>query len=367
MRKTILLLTLIISFTGCGNNKKNGSETQRPVIKDVSTKIVEPVSVNRYYRTSGTVESSQTSNLASRIMASVTSVLVEEGESVKKDQLLLTLDDEAIADKLNAAEREYDESVNLLEIAAEKKRLSELTWSRYNNLFTENAISRQEMDEIDTKRNIANIEYNRAEATVGKARANLSDARTTLSFTRIKSPVDGILSKKMVDKGTLVTPGVPLLLIENNSAYKLEIDVDEMLIDKINKGDTVEINIGSVDKKIKGVISEIVGSVDPATRTFPVRIRLVNNQLRSGLFATVSIPYKTEKTILVPPDAIVRKGQLEGVYTVGKDGVVSYRLIKTGRSYENGLEILSGLRSGERIIVHNALLATDGGIVEEQQ
>ena len=358
---------LLILFTGCGNNEKHVNESQRPVIKNVSTKIVEPVPVKRYYRTSGTVESSQTSKIASRIMASVTSVLVEEGDSVKKDQLLLTLGDERIADKLNATEQEYDESVNLLEIAAEKKRLSEITWSRYNNLFKENAISRQEMDEIDTKRNIANIEYNRAEAAVGKARANLGDARTMFSFTRIKAPVEGIISKKMVDKGTLVTPGTPLLLIENDSDFKLEIDVDEMLIDKINKGDIVEINIGALDMKIRGVVSEIVGSVNPATRTFPVKIRLDNNQLRSGLFATVSIPYKTEKTILVPSDAIVRKGQLEGVYTVDKDGVVSYRLIKTGKSYDNGLEILSGLRSGERIIIRNARSATDGGIVEEQQ
>lgn len=368
MKKIVIFILISIVITSCNTGEHPSSvKKERPVVKNVRIEQVIPEEADIYYETSGIVRSRTTSRVGSRIMGTVSSVMIEEGEVVGKGQLLMTLDGERQQQRLKTAEQVYQEALNNLDLAAEKKRLSKITFSRYKNLYDEDAISGQEMDEIEVKRNIAVIEHERATAGVEQALANLKDARITYGFSRIKSPVNGIVAEKYVDEGTLVTPGTPLVTIEDNSSYRLEANVNEQLLKNITTGQTVSIHIVSLDQKLEGQISEIVKSVDPETRTFVIKVELNNPQLKNGLYASISVPYDKIKKILVPAEAVVRKGQLEGVYQVDEQGVISYALVKTGRLYEKEVEILSGLKEGDRIIVENAGTAVDGGVVEQRR
>jgi multidrug efflux pump subunit AcrA (membrane-fusion protein) len=126
----------------------------------------------------------------------------------------------------------------------------------------------------------------------------------------------------------------------------------------------VDVIIDSVVKRIKGQISEIVPAVDPMSRTFLIKIDIKGESLRTGLYGRVLVPEGKRETILVPKESVIEKGQLVGVYAVDDKGIITYRLIKTGKTYNEKVEVLSGLSDGDRIVVDGVEKAVDGGIVK---
>ena len=129
----------------------------------------------------------------------------------------------------------------------------------------------------------------------------------------------------------------------------------------------VEVTIDALEERFQGKVREILPAVDPASRTFLVKIGLEGNRPRSGLFARVRFPAGMRERILVPEGAIVRKGQLTGGYVVDGKRLVTYRLIRTGSASATGTEVLSGLMPGERIITGGIERAVDGGIMGSEK
>lgn len=125
------------------------------------------------------------------------------------------------------------------------------------------------------------------------------------------------------------------------------------------------IYIEALGREIRGVIAEVVPSVDPMTRTFLLKISISGEGLKNGSYGKVSIPAGKKEVLLVSKKAIVEKGQLTGVYVVDANSIVTYRLIRPGRVYGDMVEVLSGLNPNERIIVDNVEKAVDGGIVKQ--
>jgi multidrug efflux system membrane fusion protein len=155
---------------------------------------------------------------------------------------------------------------------------------------------------------------------------------------------------------------MPLFTIEDTSSYRVDVSGDESFTGRIRKGMEASVFIEALGREVKGRISEVVPSVDPASRSFLIKIAIKGEALRNGLYGKVSIPIGKRETLLVPKDAVIEKGQLIGLYTVEKDSVITYRLVKTGRTYGDKVEILSGLNSGERVVVGGLDRVVDGGI-----
>jgi RND family efflux transporter MFP subunit len=362
MYKLINILLLCLLIQGCKD--KGDVDIQRPVIEGVTVVEVNPREVDEYYKTSGTVKARTVSDIAARVMGTVTSIDVKEGDKVSKDQVLLTIDDRDMLKKAEAANENYNEMLKMLESARQNKRLMNLTYSRYSGLYEEKAISKHEMDQIETQKNIADIDYGRALSSLNKSKAALEEARINLGFTKIKSPVSGILTQKKVEVGNMAVPGAALLRVEDNSSFRLEVMVDEKLLENLRPGMPVDIYVGALNSDIKGRIAEIVPAVDPGTRSFLVKIDMDNAiELCTGLYAKAFIPRGRKEAILVPEDAVVEKGQLVGVYTGDDKGVVNYRLIRAGTSYNGNTEVLSGLQGGDRVITDGIEKAIDGGII----
>ena len=124
-----------------------------------------------------------------------------------------------------------------------------------------------------------------------------------------------------------------------------------------------DIAIDSLKLSTKGTVEEISQAIDPFSRTFLVKISVRNDALRSGFFANVDIPEGEYEAILVPAGAIVKRGQLQGLFVVNDDRSIHYRLVKTGSEREGMVEVLSGLTGDERVIISGIHLAKDGGIV----
>jgi RND family efflux transporter MFP subunit len=375
-KKTIVILILVIiglqvtSFTVC--RIKSHIYPQKPLVKGVKTLRLSKKDVNDFYEVSGTVKAKNISIIASRIMGTVTDIPVKQGDKVSLGQEVLTIDNKDITQRLEAAKSAYEGSLRNMDSAKETNSLSDSIYNRYKKLITQNAISQQEMDQAETKKKIAALDYERAQSAVNQAMANLEEAKVNLSFSHIYSPSDGVVTNKNIDVGTMATAGTPLLTIEDISEFKTEANINEHLADQIKLSMPVEVVIDSISQSpYKAVVSEIVPSMDPSSRTFLMKAVIESDpnktkMLKTGLFARILIPVTRKQILTIPANALVEKGQLLGVYVVDDKGNVSYRMIRTGKNIGGEVEVLSGLKEGESIIAEGIENAIDGGIISDK-
>jgi RND family efflux transporter MFP subunit len=334
--------------TGCKGKQKEEA-AKRPEITGVTVSPVSTSTVDDVYEVTGTVRANSTSIVASRVMGVVTSIPVREGDSVKAGQVILIIDDRDAVQRARAANM-------AVESAKQSQSLAEKTWQRYKNLYDEKALTRQEMDQIETQKKVADAEYERIKSMA-------EEARTYMSFARVTAPISGRITEKRIDAGSMATPGMPLLVIEGGGSSYIEVSIDAGLGGKVKTGMIVEAIVETMDRPLAGMIREVFPSVDPLSRTFTVKVEIRNVSLRSGLFARVRIPVGKRDAILAPDRAIVQKGQLTGVYAVDGQGIVTYRLVRKGNASAGGTEILSGLAVNDRIITAGVEKVIDGGVL----
>ncbi|MBI5076396.1 MAG: efflux RND transporter periplasmic adaptor subunit [Nitrospirae bacterium] len=349
---TILLLVSVMVFSGCrGKDAHETKEIRRQQVEGVTIETMQLSQADEYIETSATVKAKTTSVVASRMMGTIIAVNVKEGDRVRAGQVLATIDDRDIVQRVKAAEKG-------VEVAKQQGMLADVTYQRYKKLHDDRALTGQELDQVETQKKVADMEYDRAQAMH-------QEARIYHGFTRLTAPVAGVVTARTTDPGSMAVPGVPLFTIEDTSGYRLEANLDEKHAGKVRQGVEARISIDALGRDIKGVITETVPSVDPLTRTFPVKISVSGEGLRNGSYGKVSIPTGKKEALLVSKKAIVEKGQLTGVYVVDATSVVTYRLVRTGRIYGDRVEVLSGLNPNERIIVDHVEKAVDGGIVKQ--
>ncbi|MEW6599760.1 MAG: efflux RND transporter periplasmic adaptor subunit [Nitrospirota bacterium] len=367
LHKLIIGLTILalITLSGCGEKIKPGeSKVDRPQVSGVSIEEIQASEVEDVYEASGTLKSVDTALVSAKIMGEVSDIKVKPGDRVGKGDVLLVISAPDINARAAAAQEALEEAKQGLEIAGENKNIIEKTFSRFSKLFEAKAVSEQEFDEIKTKRDVAVLEYERANKALNRAEAGLNEAEAYKGYTVIRSPLNGTVAEKKIDVGNMTAPGVPLVLVESLN-YRVEVPVDETMLQSVQTGASVDVSIDSIQMQTKGKVTEIVRQIDPASRTFIVKIALneIKQPLRGGFYARVKFPAGKKNILSVPESSIVKRGELTGVYTVNQQGVINLRLIKTGKRRDGMVEVLTGLSSGERIIVNGVEKAVDGGMV----
>ncbi|MCL5056319.1 MAG: efflux RND transporter periplasmic adaptor subunit [Firmicutes bacterium] len=369
-RKKMILKTAamtaasLLFLSGCITHPLEKPVPQRPVIQGVKIQTVKKQIITSYNKVVGTIIPQKTARLSSKIMGRILSITASQGEHVTQGTALVFISARAIQNKEKEALNHYKQSLFALEEAEQEKKLALVTWKRYRNLFAQKAISPQEMDEISTKKKLADLELSQAESAVKMGKSSLNQTKIMLSYSEIDAPFSGIVIKKIAHSGDMAIPGSPLLILEDNSEYFLKAHPEENLLPVLKKGMKIQVKIPSFSKTIEGEIVRINPVVNPETRTFPIKISLKGKGLKSGVYATAEIPDGKKRVILVPEKAIVRKGDLTGVYTINSQGIVSYRLVQTGNRIKGSTEIASGLRPGDRILVQGLSHVIDGGIIK---
>lgn len=360
------IIILLLLSTGCSNKVKPGSsDVIHPAISGVIMADVKLASVDEYNETAGTIKATNTSVIASKVMGTITGIRVKEGDRVSVGERLLTIDDRDAMARVTGAQAGYREATKALEMIKQAQSLASITYERYGQLYKEGAISQQQMDQVATQEKITELDFQRGEEAVNRAQASLVEAQTYYDFTQVLAPTAGVITAKKVDVGSMAVPGVPLLVLEDDSAYTLEADVDESIAGKIVIGTMMDVRVDSLGKSIEGIITEVAPTIDPATRKLHIKIMVKGDGLKSGLYAQVKIPTNIKETILINKTAIVEKSQLTGVYVVDTKGVILYRIVRIGKQYDKQIEILSGLNVGEKIIVGGLDKIVDGGVVKE--
>lgn len=212
-------------------------------------------------------------------------------------------------------------------------------------------------------------EIAQAEAEYREAQARRDLLAYDLDRTALPAPITGYVVKKYVEAGTWVNPGDPILDIVDLDPIFATGPVGERKIDQVKKGLSAEVILDALPGQIfQGTVAHIVPQADPQSRTFPVKINIANPQgrLKGGMLARVTIRGAGERSsLLVPKDAVVRKGSEEIVYVVEGDTANAVR-VKTGRVSQGFVEVWhDSLRAGQEVVVLGNELLADGAKIRK--
>ncbi len=377
----LLVLAVLIAaslLAGCGSAQRPASSSVETIsgVK-LETAILSPAP--QIYEAVGTIRSVNTSVLNAQIGGAVREVRVQAGDRVRAGQLLALIDDRAARAQAEAAQAGVQEaSHGLAEVeqglaaATADRQFAEATFRRYETLLKKNSVSRQEFDGVEAKYKAAlanerslSARQLEMEARNRQVQAQKSSAETGLSYARIVAPMDGVVTQKSVDTGTVVMPGMPILTIEDPSRYRLEASVPDEFLARVKLSEEVKVTTNRGDAT--GRVSEIVPASDPASRTFLVKIGLPKEcRCQSGEYAKASLPVGEQKTLSVARAGLVSHGELEGLFVADSAGQVQFRLVKTGKTFGDRVEVLSGLEAGERVAVTQVSKLRDGVRVEAE-
>lgn len=322
-------LGVVIWYSGgaCHSQVKPGEQARVagvPLPPDAATLQVKAEPVVTRIDVVGTVTSAERIKLSAHLGAYVKEVLVSAGSEVKKGQLLVTLDDRELQEQLVAAEVQ--------------RKQAESEFERTRKLFATQAATEQAL--------VA------AESALNAAKSQAERIRVLLTYARVEAPIAGVVTDRFVEAGDLAGPGQMLLAVYDPRRMRLEAPVPVRLIDKLRLGHELEVRLDRPALTCVGRVAQIVSEVEPQSRTQTVKLSLdgLTQPVLPGTFGRIFVDDSVRDCILVPAGAVYRIGQLELVQTV-QEGRVLRRLIKTGAAHGARLEVLSGLASGETILL----------------
>jgi RND family efflux transporter MFP subunit len=212
--------------------------------------------------------------------------------------------------------------------------------------------SPQEFDEVKSRYQQAQAELAVAKQRVKQAEASLSSAVVSAKDAFILAPYDGSIREKMIDVGDLASPGKPLFTLQTTGNFIVDLVLPEQYIHSVNLNQEVTVVVSAVSNKTyTGNVQEIFPAADSKSRSFVVKVRIsADKALRAGMFARVLVPIGNVDIILIPITAVIHSGQLTGIYIVDDTQTAKFRLIRTGRTFGESIEVLSGLKEGDRYV-----------------
>lgn len=445
------------------------TEGADPVVVDTDTARL--TSLPAYAEATGVVRARTRADVAPKIMSTVTSVTVREGDHVTKGQLLATLDAADLRAQMAQAEaalraadsqassartaaliQRSQSAVNIAQaqaaLEAARQRLAivktgprkqeraqahlqvaqaeaafrnaEIEYQRMERLYAQDVVPKQRLDAARTQYDIAKAAYEAAReqadlveegsrreeiraaeeqvrsaeealrlakasaaqneireqqaraaaAEARRAAAALQLMRVTLGYSTLTAPVSGIVVARYADPGDMVPPGTPVLTIEESGTHRLEASVPESLLPYLRIGQQVECIVDALSqtrggaktpRHLNGRISEIVPAGDPNSHTFTVKADLPQVQgIKTGLFGRMRFPTESRSAVTVAKSAVWERGGLQGVFVIDKDNRARVRLIKTGRTIDGRVEVVSGLSDGETVAATAVARLGDG-------
>jgi multidrug efflux pump subunit AcrA (membrane-fusion protein) len=327
------------------------------------------------YRTSGTVRGRTTAVLTSKTVGYVRTVAVRAGDRVKSGQVLATLEANDSTASVRRARAGFDQSMdaraeaeNAVSAAEAALRIAKSTHDRIAALHATEAVSQQDFDEAQARLQGATAQAEMARARlrmsgarISQAKAEIGEAQAALDYSQILAPFAGQVIERRVEPGSLASPGMPLLVLEQEGRVLIETAVEESRTASIVLGDAVGVEIEALGTPVLGHIGEIVPTVDVASRAFLVKVDLPAELvgLKPGMFARVSFRVGQKTTLVVPTSAITRSGALDRLFVVEGDRL-RLRMVTLGETQGAWTEVLSGLVAGERVVISPASPVTDG-------
>jgi RND family efflux transporter MFP subunit len=337
----LILLLLYIQGTIGGHKVRPGSVplgTSRTIA--LNTVTVERRQVGDVVDWPGTVRSRSVANVAPKVMARVLEVRVSAGTAVREGDVVAVLDDRELRSRA-------EQGRAVLAAAEAQAGQAESDLRRARLLIQKQAITPQDLEAAEARAKAAR-------AQVAQARDGLTEVQVMLGDTTLRAPFDGVVAARLVDPGDMAAPGKSVVIIYDPQSLRLEADVGERCAASLAIGQELPVRLESLQRDITARIEVIAPVADPQSRTFLVKAALPPQpDVRAGSFGTVRVTCGTHAALLIPAAAVTRSGQLESVRVLAEGGART-RNVRTGKTYGDQVEVLSGLLEGEKVVVGEA-------------
>lgn len=402
MKRTIIVLVIIAlaglaAFRAAQVISAKKDETKRVGMNQVPLVKVAPVTqglIEEKISRTGDIAPSAQVTIYSKVQGWVGKINVREGDLVKTGQVLVTLDTreaeaavaqaeaslEAARARLKQVRATSEEAIqSQMQQTKANLELAESDLKRARELHEKNFIARQQLDEARTKYNVAKATYDLAlnslrqrtwENDIALAEAQVNQAKATLKFNKaqlanliILSPMNGGITKRFVDPGTMVKDTTAILTLMDLSEMKMVVNVIEKEFIHLQKGQTVKITVTAFpDRVFTGRIEIITPALELQSRTAEIQISIPNPGfvLKPGMFGRAEILLRSNsKAVLVPIQSLLSESGNDFVYVL-KENQVSRRPIRKGAVRDTVVEILQGLTPGEQVVTAGHYALKDG-------
>ncbi|UCE06939.1 MAG: efflux RND transporter periplasmic adaptor subunit [bacterium] len=308
------------------DEEKNQKENKGEDLIPVETTVIKKGSISSYILLSSNLETEKMADVYSRVQGLVEKIYIEEGDYVKKGQVLMGL--------------EADEYT-----LAEERAL--ITYQQQKNMF-------ERTESMYTKELLSKEEYEQAKFAFEGAKVEWQQAKLNLDYTKITSPISGVVVERLCRLGDRIQPSDKLFTVINTEEMIVVVYVPEKEIETILKGQKAYVTSSHLEKdQFPGWVKRVSPAVDPQSGTFKVTIgvRNINNKLRPGMFVNAHIITETHNnTILVPKTAIVYENENMNVFVV-RDSIAHKIVLKVGFQNHEKVEALADIEAGDKVIV----------------
>jgi RND family efflux transporter MFP subunit len=346
----LLIGCALVFMNGC---KKKEVRMER--ITNVSVQTAVKKQFRPFIEATGTLNPFEEVSIGAEIDGIIKTVRADEGTAVSKGMLLATIDD-----------IEYNQGMLSAQAALKQAEATlantKIEYSRKDALYKEELVTRQQYDDVATRLALA-------ESDVEKARAALSIAKQRLAKTKIYSPLMSRVKEKMVSEGDFVKNGTRLFTLIQPSPLKLRFSVSERDVGKMKVGQDVSVKVDAFpDREFMGKVSIVFPSLEEKTRTLSIEALVPDKEsvLKPGLFARVILYTGGMKdTVVVPNTALLYEGDRIRTYIV-EDDKAKERSVKLGNKYGDEMEILEGIKEGDKVIIAGQQGLSEGAKVNFQ-
>lgn len=309
------------------------------------TALVRRVSLPQTEEAVGTVKPVYEMVVTPRVAARITELNLVAGQHVTKGEVLVRLDDRDLKARVEQAKA-------ALATATATRDQAKIDRAKLATGLANGSVSKFEFDRAD-------LAYKNGESEVLRNTELVNETQATLEYTIIRAPGSGVVVDKKASTGDNVMPGQTIATLYDPTHMQLIASVREMLTQRLKVGQEIGVRMEALGRTCGGTVSEIVPEAESASRTFQVKVTgPCPPGIYSGMFGRIVIPLDAQEVLLVPAAALSRVGQLDMVNVIDPGGQLERRTVQLGRKIGDDMEILSGLREGEKVAVKGQLFDT---------
>jgi membrane fusion protein, multidrug efflux system len=412
LKCSLVLVLAIVAGGGLSACKRSNGQTNAaasasptPAVIEVTTMAAVSRQLPQYFEATGNLAANEQTDVAPETSGKVASVGVDIGTFVKKGQTLVRLEDADFKDRLQQAQAQLDQAKatleqnrakiglragqkfnpeNVPEVAAARAALdlAEKNLKRSEKLVESGDVSKTSYDVQKSQRDQASEQYKalihqaeqnfatvaNSQAAVEAAQANLSLTKRNLTYTTIVAPMAGYVSDRPADVGEYISPQQKVATIVNINPLRVKIDVPEQAIPQIHQGESVSVSVAAYpDRSFSGRVARISPNVTATSRTLSVEADVENGsgELKPGQFATIRVLLPQKGTAVMVPQRALRTISGATYVFVIKNGFAQQRLIQSGQTEGDMVEIKSGISADEVIAINNVDQLSDGVAVRQ--
>ncbi|MBL8191913.1 MAG: efflux RND transporter periplasmic adaptor subunit [Acidobacteria bacterium] len=338
-------------------------------VQQVQTGLITSGKISEMVSLTGSLRPKQQVDVTSRIAGRITQINVDVGQAVGRGTLIATIEDDEIRQQIERSKASI--AVADASIAQREAELNnaKVELDRRKQLVKDGVLSQQELDALEMRHRVAASQLELARAQRRQSDAEMRELNIRQSQTRVYSPIAGVVARRLLDLGAMTGANTPIVNIVSVSPMVILANASEQDISRIKRGVQVKVTIDSLPgQKFTGRVMRISPLLDPQTRNGQVEIEIpnTNGMLKGEMFARVELNLGSEReTLLLPRDALVYRGEKPGVYTIEADKA-KFLEVETGLAQADKVEILSGLKLGDKVITQGVNLVKEGDRVSER-